>query len=179
MSIDKELIRRGVIVPVFKTNQRNNLTFTFKGKYYLNYINARSKARSLNLGSANEWKKYCYLNDTLPYGVPESPEIVYRNNGWKNFNDWLGIRIIKKLKRRRKKRKIKAKRKIIKSKAINSVKNYKFSKLISKRLPRAQNAIKLVGNLSRRSSYKYTDEEAQSIIKSLSKAMRELRKKFR
>tara|TARA_B100000965_G_C19564852_1_gene746313 strand:- start:519 stop:1058 length:540 start_codon:yes stop_codon:yes gene_type:complete len=179
MSIDKELIRRGVIVPVFKTNQRNNLTFTFKGKYYLNYINARSKARSLNLGSANEWKKYCYLNDTLPYGVPESPEIVYRNNGWKNFNDWLGIRIIKKLKRRRKKRKIKAKRKIIKSKAINSVKNYKFSKLISKRLPRAQNAIKLVGNLSRRSSYKYTDEEAQSIIKSLSKAMRELRKKFK
>ncbi len=179
MSIDKELIRRGVIVPVFKTNQRNNLTFTFKGKYYLNYINARSKARSLNLGSANEWKKYCYLNDTLPYGVPESPEIVYRNNGWKNFNDWLGIRIIKKLKRRRKKRKIKAKRKIIKSKAINSVKNYKFSKLISKRLPRAQNAIKLVGNLSRRSSYKYTDEEAQSIIKSLSKAMRELRRKFK
>ena len=179
MSIDKELIRRGVIVPVFKTNQRNNLTFTFKGKYYFNYINARSKARSLNLGSANEWKKYCYLNDTLPYGVPESPEIVYRNNGWKNFNDWLGIRIIKKLKRRRKKRKIKTKKKIIKSKAINSVKNYKFSKLISKRLPRAQNAIKLVGNLSRRSSYKYTDEEAQSIIKSLSKAMRELRKKFR
>ena len=179
MSIDKELIRRGVIVPVFKTKQRNNLTFTFKGKYYLNYINARSKARSLNLGSANEWKKYCYLNDTLPYGVPESPEIVYRNNGWKNFNDWLGIRIIKKLKRRRKKRKIKTKSKIIKSKPLNSVKNYKFSKLISKRLPRAQNAIKLVGNLSRRSSYKYTDEEAQSIIKSLSKAMRELRKKFK
>ena len=72
-----------------------------------------------------------------------------------------------------------SKSKIIKSKPLNSVKNYKFSKLISKRLPRAQNAIKLVGNLSRRSSYKYTDEEAQSIIKSLSKAMRDLRKKFK
>ena len=181
MSIDKELIRRGVIVPVFKTKQRNILTFTFKGKSYLNYINARSKARSLNLGSANEWKKYCYLHTNLPYGVPESPEIVYRNNGWKNFNDWLGIRIIKKpkSKRRKNKIKIKTKSKIIKSKPLNSVKNYKFSKLISKRLPRAQNAIKLVGNLSRRSSYKYTDEEAQSIIKSLSKAMRELRKKFK
>ena len=172
MSIDRELVRRGVIVPVFKTKQRNNLSFAYKGKYFLNYLMARSKARSLNIGSAAEWKKYCYLHTNLPYGVPESPEIVYRNNGWKNFNDWLGIRIIKKLKRRRKKRKIKTKSKIIKSKPLNSVKNYKFSKLISKRLPRAQNAIKLVGNLSRRSSYKYTDEEAQSIIKSLSKAHR-------
>ena len=47
MSIDKELIRRGVIVPVFKTKQRNNLTFTFKGKYYLNYINARNMKNDL------------------------------------------------------------------------------------------------------------------------------------
>ena len=69
--------------------------------------------------------------------------------------------------------------KISKSKSLNSVKNYKFSKLSSKRLPRAKNAIKLVGNLSRRSSYEYTEAEAQSIIKSLSKAMRELRKKFK
>ena len=122
MSIDRELIRRGVIVPVFKTKQRNDLSFVFKSKYYLNYLKARSKARSLNLGSAAEWKKYCYLHTNLPYGVPESPEIVYRNNGWKNFNDWLGIKTIKKSKRRRKKRKIKAKNTSIKIKAI------KFSK---------------------------------------------------
>ena len=83
----------------------DNLSFAYKGKYFLNYLKARSKVRSLNIGSATEWKKYCYLNTNLPYGVPESPEIVYRNNGWKNFNDWLGIRIIKKLKRRRKKKK--------------------------------------------------------------------------
>tara|TARA_B100001769_G_C21999077_1_gene536903 strand:+ start:286 stop:825 length:540 start_codon:yes stop_codon:yes gene_type:complete len=179
MFYDKELVRRGVIVPVFKNKQSNNLTFNYKGKYYLNYLKARSKARSLNLGSAAEWKKYCYLHTQLPQGLPESPEIVYRNNGWKNFSDWLGVKIIKNTKKKRKKRKVIAKVKIFKSKPLNSVKNYKFSKLVSKRLPRAKNAIKLVGNLSRRSSYEYTDAEAQSIIKSLSKAMRNLRKKFR
>lgn len=179
MSIDQELARRGVIVPVFKTKQRNDLSFVFKGKYYLNYLKARSKARSLNISSAAEWKKYCYLHTNLPYGVPESPEIVYRNTGWKSFSDWLGIKIIKKSKRRRKKRRVKTQSKSVKLKPLNSVKNYKFSKLASKRLPRAQNAIKLVGNLSRRSSYKYTDEEAQAIIKSLSKAMRDLKKRFK
>ena len=178
MSIDRELIRRGVIVPVFKTKQRNDLCFVFKGKYYLNYLKARSKTRSLNLGSAAEWKKYCYFHTNLPYGVPESPEIVYRNSGWKNFNDWLGIKTIKKSKRR-KKRKTKTKNASRKLKPLNSVKNYKFSKLASNRLPRALNAVKLVGNLSRRSSYKYTDEEAQAIIKSLSKAMRDLKKRFK
>ena len=177
MSIDRELIRRGVIVPTFKTKQNNILTYVFKGRYYLDYLKARAKARSLHLQSASKWKKYCYLNDTLPYGVPESPEIVYRNNGWVNFNDWLGVKVIKHT--QNKKKKIKSKTKTIKLKPLDTVKNYKFSKLASKRLPNALNAVKLVGNLSRRSSYEYTDSEAQSIIKSLSKAMRELKKKFK
>ena len=177
MSIDRELIRRGVIVPTFKTKVNNILTYSFKGRYYLNYFKARTKARSLNLQSSTKWKLYCHLNDTLPYGIPESPEIVYRNNGWVNFNDWLGIKVIKKVKNKRKT--TKSRIKTIKLKPLDSVKNYKFSKLASKRLPNALNAVKLIGNLSRRSSYEYTDAEAQSIIKSLSKAMRDLRKKFR
>ena len=61
MSIDQELIRRGVIVPTFKIKQNNALTFSFKGRSYLDYNKARSKVRALNLGSASEWKKYCYL----------------------------------------------------------------------------------------------------------------------
>ena len=52
---DKELIRRGVIVPVFKAKPpKNNLNFIFKGKSYLEYSKARSKVRSLNLKNANE-----------------------------------------------------------------------------------------------------------------------------
>ena len=42
MSIDRELIRRGVIVPTFKTKQNNALSYTFKGRYYLSYTNARA-----------------------------------------------------------------------------------------------------------------------------------------
>ena len=173
---DKELIRRGVIVPVFKTKPpKNNLNFIFKGKSYLEYSKARSKVRSLNLKNANEWKKYCYLHTNMPFGVPESPEIVYRNKGWKNFNDWLGIssnKISKKKVRKAKSRKKKIK---IKSKPLDQIKNYKFSKLASRRLPKAKNAIKLIGNLSNTSNYKYTDDDIKQIVKNLSKAMKNLR----
>ena len=67
----------------------------------------------------------------------------------------------------------------IKSKKLDPIKNYKFSKLASKRLPKAKVAIKLIGNLSNTSSYKYNDDDVNKIFKSLSKAMRELRKKFK
>ena len=171
---DKELIRRGVIVPVFKAKPpKNNLNFVFKGKSYLEYSKARSKVRSLNLKSTDEWKKYCYLNSSMPLGVPESPEIVYRNKGWKNFSDWLGISHKKIAKNKAICRK---KKFLIKSKPMDLIKNYKFSKLASKRLPKAKKAIKLIGNLSNKSSYKYTDEEVDKIFKSLSKAMSRLRK---
>ena len=119
-------------------------------------------------------EKYCYLNDTLPHVC--SPEIVYRNNGGK-FKWLVSIKVVKKLINKRNKNK--SNTKVIKIKPLDKVKNYKFSKLASKRLPNAVNAVKLIGNLSRRSSYEYTDAEAQSIIKSLSKAMRDLRKKFK
>ena len=103
MSIDRELIRRGVIVPTFKHVQNTNvLTFPFKDRHYLNFIKARNKVRSLNLANVSEWRKYCYLNDVMPHGVPENPEIVYRNNGWKNFNDWLGVKTIIKVKKKKK-----------------------------------------------------------------------------
>tara|TARA_B100000035_G_C20906694_1_gene511976 strand:+ start:320 stop:871 length:552 start_codon:yes stop_codon:yes gene_type:complete len=177
---DKELIRRGVIVPVFKAKPpKNNLNFIFKGKSYLEYSKARSKVRSLNLKNANEWKKYCYLHTNMPFGVPESPEIVYRNKGWKNFNDWLGISSNKRSKKKARKAKSRKKKIVIKSKPLDQIKNYKFSKLASKRLPKAKTAIKLIGNLSNTSSYKYTDDDVNKIFKSLSKAMKELRKKFK
>lgn len=179
MNHDRELVRRGVIVPVFKTKPPTDiLNFKFKDKYYLSYLKARSKVRALKLGNTEEWKKYCYLHTKLPYGVPESPEIVYRNSGWTSFKDWLGFTTIKKPLVKSKKIIVKRKKITEKSKLLKSVKNYKFSKLASKRLPKAQTAIRLIGNLSNRSSYRYEEKEVQKIFKDLSKAMRELRKKF-
>ena len=115
----------------------------------------------------------------MPLGVPESPEIVYRNKGWKNFNDWLGVSTKKISKKKAKKAKSRKKKIIIKSKQLDPIKNYKFSKLASKRLPKAKAAIKLIGNLSNTSSYKYNDDDVNKIFKSLSKAMKELRKKIK
>ena len=139
MSYEKELIRRGVIVPVFKSQPpKNDLNFKFKDKYYLGYLKARSKAKALKLGSTEEWKKYCYLHTQLPYGLPESPEIVYRNSGWTSFKDWLGIKTIKKAKVKRTKKRSKNKKITAESKVLKSVKNYRFLKLTSKRLPRAK-----------------------------------------
>ena len=63
----------------------------------------------------------------------------------------------------------------IKSKPLDQIKNYKFSKLASRRLPKAKNAIKLIGNLSNTSNYKYTDDDIKQIVKNLSKAMKNLR----
>ena len=179
MYYDNELVRRGVIVPVFKSKPpKNDLNFVFKGKRYFDYQKARSRVRALKLKNAAAWKKYCYLHTQLPYGVPESPEIVYRNKGWKSFTDWLRISVAIKTKIKRKKKKSK-KTVLKKNKILNTVKNYRFSKLASKRLPKAKTAIKLIGNLSNTSSYKYNEEDVQKIFKSLSKAMKNLRKRFR
>ena len=46
-------------------------------------------------------------------------------------------------------------------------------------LPKAKIAIKLIGNLSNTSSYKYNEEDVQKIFKSLSKAMKSLRGRFK
>ena len=64
---DKELIRRGVIVPVFKAKPpKNNLNFIFKGKSYLEYSKARSKVRSLNL-KTGEYNSETLLQSNLDF----------------------------------------------------------------------------------------------------------------
>ena len=65
MYYDNELVRRGVIVPVFKSKPpKNDLNFVFKGKRYFDYQKARSRARALI-------KKCCCMEKVLlpPYPV--------------------------------------------------------------------------------------------------------------
>ncbi|MGI9558142.1 MAG: helicase-related protein [Thermodesulfobacteriota bacterium] len=50
---------------------------------------AREYVRSLNLKSANEWRRYIKLNK-LPSDIPLSPHHVYKNKGWISFGDWFG-----------------------------------------------------------------------------------------
>ena len=54
----------------------------------------------------------------------------------------------------------------------------KFVELARKRVSRALKDIQLIGNLSNRSNYDYTDEDVAKIMKALSDELSACRKKF-
>ena len=54
----------------------------------------------------------------------------------------------------------------------------KFVELANKRVSRALKAIQLIGNLSNRSSYDYTEEDVRKIFKALEDEMTDCRKRF-
>jgi hypothetical protein len=54
---------------------------------FLPFEKSREIIRDLNLTSLSEFKN---LKDKRPFGVPHTPEIVYANNGWISWGDFLG-----------------------------------------------------------------------------------------
>ena len=50
---------------------------------------ARGFARSLQLKNVKEWEQYA-KTDEKPNDIPAAPSYVYKNDGWKNWIDWLG-----------------------------------------------------------------------------------------
>ena len=50
---------------------------------------AKKFVRSLKLRSQKEWRKYCKTG-SKPVDVPNAPQCVYKNKGWKGYWDWLG-----------------------------------------------------------------------------------------
>ena len=63
-------------------------------KSFRPFNEARELARSLNFHLRAEWRKFCKGQmpkmGTLPPDIPNAPELVYKNKGWKGFGDWLG-----------------------------------------------------------------------------------------
>jgi hypothetical protein len=60
-----------------------------------------------------------------------------------------------------------------------SVKRESFQRLVEKRMTNALHDIKLVGNLSNRSAYDYTDKDVRKIVKALEDAISELKQRFK
>ena len=60
-----------------------------KNRQYRPFDKARSFARTLNLKSGEEWKKYC-KKDEKPDDIPFSPNNIYKDKGWISWGDWLG-----------------------------------------------------------------------------------------
>lgn len=62
---------------------------------FRDFIEAKKFVKALRLQNVNEWKKYTqgkYIDKpSLPDDLPINPYEYYKNNGWKDFNDWLGL----------------------------------------------------------------------------------------
>jgi len=60
-----------------------------------------------------------------------------------------------------------------------SEKRARFLRLVEKRMSNTLHDIKLVGNLSNRSAYEYTDKDVRQITKAIEEAVVELKQRFR
>lgn len=55
---------------------------------YLSFEEAREYVRNQNLKSVRKWHFYKKIK---PKFIPDEPDIIYKNKGWINWKDWLGI----------------------------------------------------------------------------------------
>jgi hypothetical protein len=60
-----------------------------QNRVYRSFKEAREFIQSLGLKNGNEWNKYC-KSGNKPDDIPNVPDQVYKNEGWKNRGDWLG-----------------------------------------------------------------------------------------
>ena len=69
-----------------------NVSRTF-GKY-ISIEEARAFTRKLNLKSVAEWRDYCKCailgENKKPSNIPASPHVIYAEEGWESWGDWLG-----------------------------------------------------------------------------------------
>ena len=54
----------------------------------------------------------------------------------------------------------------------------KFAELASKRVNRATHAIRVIGNLSNKSNYEYTEKDVQAILRELNGAVKDVKRRF-
>ena len=113
---------------------------TFKRKF-LNFNDARSFIRALNLKTYDEWIAYA-KSGQKPENIPSKPMRTYKTKGWINIGDWLGTNVIATNNReylsfeeaRTKVRKLKLKN-------IDDWKNYKNSQYFPVDIPKAPDIV--------------------------------------
>tara|TARA_B100000287_G_C20247789_1_gene628856 strand:+ start:56 stop:271 length:216 start_codon:yes stop_codon:yes gene_type:complete len=69
---------------------QNKTVFLMK---FRNFIEAREFARTLKLKNRKEWDLWCSRNkQNKPKDIPALPNVAYKEQGWVNYDDWLGIK---------------------------------------------------------------------------------------
>ena len=58
-------------------------------KVWTSFNKAREFVRSLKLRNRDGWYEYCKSGER-PDDIPANPGIIYKNDGWKDWVDWLG-----------------------------------------------------------------------------------------
>ena len=56
---------------------------------WMNFKDAKLFVRTLNLKKSSDWHLYT-SKDHFPENLPSNPQLVYKNNGWTSWGDWLG-----------------------------------------------------------------------------------------
>ena len=72
----------------FSEEHRRKMSEAIK-KVWRPFEEAREFARSLKLKNYSEWEEYRKSGER-PNDIPANPDIIYKNDGWKNCHDWLG-----------------------------------------------------------------------------------------
>jgi hypothetical protein len=60
-----------------------------KNKEFITYNKAKEIVHLLNIKSNNEWRKIC-KSGGKPNNIPSNPDIIFKDDGWVSWGDWLG-----------------------------------------------------------------------------------------
>jgi hypothetical protein len=60
---------------------------------YRPFLEARAFTRALKFKSAKEWRVYC-KSKKRPADIPTNPNLIYKEDGWSSWADWLGTQTI-------------------------------------------------------------------------------------
>ena len=58
-------------------------------EHYLTYENAKKYLKENNINNKENWKLFCN-SQHFPNFLPKNPNFIYKNVGWKSWNDWFG-----------------------------------------------------------------------------------------
>lgn len=66
-----------------------------RNRNFKSYEEAKAFVHTIGLRSYREWKAYCRgqypHKETRPPDIPANPDNYYRDKGWKDYKDWLGL----------------------------------------------------------------------------------------
>jgi hypothetical protein len=58
-------------------------------RVFLPFTEARARVHALSLASQDEWGAYCNSGQKI-HEIPANPNVVYKDDGWIGYGDWLG-----------------------------------------------------------------------------------------